>query len=189
MARIPYVDPVTLSPKLQEVIARSPYNVVRMTAGASEAVFFGLNAVSRALSLNSPLPRFLREVAILRVGYISKAPYETFQHEAAAKSIGMTEAQISAIRAGGPSMGVLSEVEQAVMDFTDDIVKNVRASDSTLGSVRKHLSDQQLLDLIVVVGSYMMICRLLETTGVDFDSAPIDWDKMRAEHMASTACD
>src|SRR5688572_11776268 len=101
MARIPYADPDALSPKLREIIARSPYNVVRMMAGATEAVFMGLNAVSGALVLASKLPPVLREVAILRVGYISNAPYETFQHEAAAKGIGMSDAQIAAIRAGG----------------------------------------------------------------------------------------
>jgi len=187
MARIPYADPKTLSPKLRETIERSPYNVVRMMAGATEEVFFGLNAVSGAIALASKLPQTLREIAILRVGYISNARYETFQHEAAAKAIGMTDAQLAAIKAGGPSRGVLKDVEQVVLDFTDDIVKNVRASDGNLEAVRKHLGDQLLLDLIVIIGSYMMICRLLETTGVDFDTNPIDWDKMRAEHKANAA--
>jgi alkylhydroperoxidase family enzyme len=62
-----------------------------------------------------------------------------------------------------------------VLEFVDDLVENVRAGDATLAAVRKHLSDAQVVDLILVSGAYMMISRFLETTGVEIDDQPIDW--------------
>src|SRR5207244_9724327 len=118
----------------------------------------------------------LREIAILRVGYLSKARYETFQHEIVARREGLSDAQIDAIKKGGAHATLLSETQQAVMDFVEDIVINVRASDATLAAVRKHLSDQQVLDLIMVSGLYMTVSRFLETSGIEIDEA-IAWKK------------
>src|SRR4029079_2119842 len=115
----------------------------------------------------SPLPPRLREVAILRVGHLSHSAYEVFQHEALARHVGLSDAQIDAIRAGDPSAPALGEAEAAVLAFVDDLVKNVRVGDAALAAVRRHLSDAELVDLILVSGAYMMISRLLETTGVE----------------------
>jgi len=124
---------------------------------------------------SSPLPPKLREIAILRVGHLSNAAYEVFQHEALARHVGLSEAEIDAVRKGGAAAAVLGEAGAAVLAYTEDLVKNVRASDATLSAVRAHLNDTQLVDLTLVTGMYMMVSRFLETTGVEIDDAPIDW--------------
>ena len=40
--------------------------------------------------------------------------------------------------------------------------------------MRAFLTDRALVDLILVIGLYMTVSRLLETTGVELDQAPID---------------
>lgn len=178
MPRIPYKDPATLPDWMRDIVVANPVNVTRALAGASEAVFKGFAALSSAFTLGgSPLDPKLREIAILRVGYLSNAAYEVWQHEAAARHVGLTEEQISAIKAGGAAASVLGEAGQAVLVFVDDLVKNVRPSDATLAGVRKHLSDTEVIDLTLVSGMYMMVSRFLETTGIEFDEKPIDWGK------------
>ncbi|MEZ5737472.1 MAG: carboxymuconolactone decarboxylase family protein [Novosphingobium sp.] len=147
-----------------------------MLAVASEPVFQTFGKMAGAFINGSSLPPKLRELAILRVGYLSDSRYETFQHEALGRFVGLSEDQISAIEAGDPSAGALDDVESAVLEFVDDLVKNVRASDATLSAVRDHLDDSQVVDLILVTGSYMTVCRLLETAGVELDPDPIDWN-------------
>ena len=176
MPRIPYRDLATLSAEARAAIGEHPANVSRMLATASGPVFDAVSAVGSALINGSALPTNIRELAILRVGYISKSRYETFQHEALARHVGMSEAEIAAIEAGDPKAPALSAVQSAVLEFVDDMVANVRASDRTLDAVRQHLDDAQVLDLIMVSGFYMMISRVLETTGVELDSDPIDWN-------------
>lgn len=175
MPRIPYKDVSQLSESARKTIGEIPANVSRMLATASPPVFEAVGAVGSAFINGSSLPPQLRELAILRVGYLSNAAYEVFQHEALARHVGMSDAQIAAIRAGNPD-GVLDQAQQAVLAFVDDLVKNVRASDETLAAVRNHLDDTQVVDLILVSGFYMLISRLLETTGVELDEAPIDWN-------------
>jgi len=176
MPRIPYVDESKLSAEVRAHLGEIPANVTRMMAVASEPVFKGVSAIGSAFISGSDLPAKLREIAILRVGYISNASYETFQHEALGRYVGLTDAQIDAVKVGDASSAALNEVESAVLEFVEDLVLNVRAGDATLAGVRKHLSDAQVVDLILVGGAYMMISRFLETTGVELDADPIDWD-------------
>lgn len=176
MPRIPYVDESKLSDEVRAHLGDIPANVTRMMAVASEPVFKGVSEIGGAFISGSDLPAKLREIAILRVGYISNAPYETFQHEALGRYVGLTDAQIEAVKAGDTKSATLDEAERAVLAFVDDVVINVRASDATLAGVRKHLPDAQVVDLILVTGAYMMISRFLETTGVEIDDEPIDWD-------------
>ena len=173
MTRIPYPDPATLPVSVRATLERAPINVMRMLSNASEPVFNGFGQFSGAFYQPSDLPPILREVAILRVGYLSKSAYEVFHHEGLGREVGLSEAQIDAIRAGRADP-VLDAAQQAVMAFADDIILNVRASDATLAAVRAHLSDKGLVDLILVVGLYMTISRLLETADVELDRASID---------------
>ncbi len=174
MPRIAYQDPSTLSPEARASLGDNPPNVSRMLAVASEPVFRSAIAFGTAFISGSTLPAKLRELAILRVGYLSDSAYELYQHEALARHIGISEAQIAAIRAG--SAAALGELEGAVLGFVDDLVKNIRASDATLAAVRKGLDDRQIADLILVTGHYMTICSFLETTGVELEPEPVDWD-------------
>jgi alkylhydroperoxidase family enzyme len=176
MPRIPYADEGTMSDEARASIRANPANVTRMMAVASQPVFRALGEMGSAFIRGSALPPRLRELAILRVGYLSNAPYETFQHEALGRFVGLTDAQIAAIRAGDGQAKALDETQAAVLAFVDDIVTNVRASDATLAGVRRHLDDAQVVDLILVTGFYMTISRLLETTGVEMDADPIDWN-------------
>lgn len=178
MQRIPYPDPDTLPEAMRKVVEANPANVTRILAGASQPVFNGFAALSSAFTGGgSSLPAQLREIAILRVGYLSNSAYEVFQHEALARYVGLSDAQIDAIKSGAGTE-VLGEAGAAVLAFADDLVDNVRACDETLAGVRKHLSDTQVIDLTLVTGMYMMVSRFLETTGIEIDSAPIDWKEV-----------
>jgi alkylhydroperoxidase family enzyme len=177
MPRIPYPDETKLSAEMRAHLGEIPANVTRMMAAASEPVFKGVSAIGSAFISGSSLPDKLREIAILRAGYVCGSRYETFQHEALGRYVGLTDAQIDAVREGNAASPALDEVESAVLAFADDVIQNVRASDETLAAVRKHLSDAHVIDLILVTGAYLMISRFLETTGVELDEEPIDWDE------------
>jgi 4-carboxymuconolactone decarboxylase len=181
MPRIPYPDPQSLPESMRHIVNANPANVTRILARASEPVFNGFAMLSSAFTVNgSPLSPRLREIAILRVGYISDSSYEVFQHEALARHVGLSAAEIAAVKAGDADPEVLGEDGAAVLSFAEDLVHNIRASDETLAAVRKHLDDIQVTDLILVTGMYMMVCRLLETTGIEIDEDPIDWGQVQS---------
>jgi len=178
MPRMPYADLTNAPPAVKASIAGAPINIVRMMAGASPAVFEGFGKFSGAFYGASSLSPDQRETAILRVGYLSNARYETFQHEPSARLAGLTDGQIEAIKHGGEHPGTLSPAQQAIINFTDDVLKNVRPGDASLAGLRAHLSDEQVLDLTLLIGLYMMVCRFLETTGVELDQSALDWKKL-----------
>ena len=169
MPRIPYAEKASFSDP-------NTANVTRMLAVASPTVSKAMGDLGSAFIKGSPLPPKLREIAILRAGYISNAIYETWQHEALGRFVGLNDEQIAAIKAGDANSDALDAAERAVLAFVEDVILNVRASDATLSAVRKHLGDAEVLDLILVTGYYMTISRLLETTGVELDAEPIDWN-------------
>ena len=177
MPRIPYPSPESLSPQVRERVGNNPPNVTRMLAGASEGVYLGFGAFAQGLMKGSPLDPKLRELAILRVGYISDCAYELFQHEPFGRFVGLTDEQLAAIKAGDAASPVLDRQQAAVLRFVDDIVHNVRPGDETLSGVRAFLSDAEVIDLVMVTGNYMTVCRFLETTGIEPDENAIDWDQ------------
>jgi 4-carboxymuconolactone decarboxylase len=184
MPRFSYADSARLPPRVLEILRQSPLNVMRMLAGASEDVFIGFGQFSGSFYMGTTLDPVLREIAILRVGYVSNSRYETWQHEVAARTLKMSEAQIAAIKQGGKHPTLFSEEQQSVLDFADELTTKVRASDAVLAAVRKFLSDALVLDLILLIGCYMTVCRILETTGVEMDERPQDWGRAYGEIKA-----
>jgi 4-carboxymuconolactone decarboxylase len=175
MPRIPYARPEDLSSESRALLDAAPINVIRMLVNASPAVVQGFVGLSQAFFQGgSRLPADLREIAVLRAGYLADCDYETWQHESIARGSGLNDAQIDAVRRGGARPEVLSPVQQAVLDFAGEVILDVRAGDGTLAEVRRHLADDQVIDLIMVTGLYMTVSRLLETTGVQRDEQSVD---------------
>lgn len=169
MARVPYPDPAALAPETQEFLGKlPPLNLFRMMAGG-EGLLRAFVQLGNHLLFKSRLPPVLREIAILRVGALSNARYEVFQHERIARGLGMSDALLAAIR-GGPDDAAFDELQRMVMRYTDDVVRNVRASDDTFEPLRARLSLQELQELTVTIGYYMTASRFLETFEVEMEN-------------------
>ena len=169
MARIPYPDPTELSEETAEFLGRLPaLNIFRMLAGA-DGLLQAFTRFGNHLLYRTELDPVLRELAILRVGVLSEAAYELRQHEDISRRLGMSDALIAAARVG-PDDAVLEEVQRLVLRFTDDVVVNVRPSDETFEPLRRRLTARALQELTVTIGCYMLVCRYLETFGVDIEA-------------------
>ena len=169
MARIAYVDPATLDETTQTLISRlAPLNIFQMMAHAPGLLrpFVDLGGAFLFEGKRDPVTR---ECAILRVGYISQAAYETAQHEKIGLDVGMTAALIEAVKIGPEAPG-LSEEQQIALSFVDDLVENVKAGDATFKPALEHFGAEALQELTLVTGYYMMVCRFLETFEVDIEN-------------------
>ena len=170
MARIPYVEPENASPEVREILERLPVklNIFKIMAHA-ETSFRPLLSLGASLLGQQKLDARLRELAILRVARLSNAEYEWAQHVPIARHTGASDAEIDALERGDIEAGCFGELEQAVLRFTDEVVRDVGVSDATFAAVSKHLSDQEVVELILAVGFYMTMARLMETTRIDLD--------------------
>jgi 4-carboxymuconolactone decarboxylase len=171
MARIPYPDPASLTPRAADALAKlPPLNIFRLM-GAGGDLVSGFVALGNQLLLYAKLDPVLREIAIVRVGVLSRAAYEVQQHEEICRRLGMSDALIAAIHVG-PAAPEFDEMQRLIMAFTDDVVLNVRASDATWTPLSTRLSAQEMQELTVTIGFYMMASRFLETFDVDLETAP-----------------
>jgi len=169
MARLPYVDPEKAPQAVRETLERLPVklNIFRMMAHA-ETSFRPMMSLGMSILAQQQLGAKLRELIILRVGSLSQARYEWVQHVPIALAAGASEAQIAALERGDVE-GPFDALEHTVLRFTTEVVKQVRASDETFAALAALLSSREVVEVILTIGYYMMIARLLETTAVDMD--------------------
>lgn len=180
MARIPYPDPKSLDADTQEALGKlAPLNIFRMLAGG-EGLLRAFTRMGNYLLRKTKLDPVLREIAIVRTGVLSKATYEVFQHEGISRQIGMSDALIAAIHKG-PDDHAFDPLQRLVMAYTDDIVRNVRASDATFKPLLERLSLKEVQELTVTIGYYMMVSRFLETFGIEVEKPsehkPLKFDR------------
>jgi alkylhydroperoxidase family enzyme len=170
MARLPYVDPATAPDEVRETLARLPVslNIFRMMAHA-ETNFRPLVALGTAILGRQALAPALRELVILRVARLSNARYEWVQHVPIAKVVGLDDAKVAALERDETDAACFDEVERLVLRFTTEVVRDVRASDATFAALAGRFDARQVVEILLTIGYYMMIARLLESTAVDID--------------------
>ena len=173
MARLPYPDLKDLSPENRDLMASlPPLNVFRMMSGAGASFAPFMQFISAYLNEGALDPE-LRELVILRVGHLCGSAYEVHQHERVSRTLGMSVPRIQAVKGNLPS-DLFSDAENAALLFSDEQVAQVKVSDSTFAATHTHLTDPQIVELTLIVGTYLMVCRFLETLEIELEETDID---------------
>lgn len=170
MALLPYVDEGKASEKTREILGNTPrkLNVARMIANSSEAVFHNFSRLGNSLMTRGKLDKKLREIAILRNARVCGSLYEYTQHVPIAKAAGLSDEQVAAVD-NWEQAKCFNEVERLVLRFTDEIARNVKGSKATLAALQKHLGPGEIVELIMAIGFWGMVARVLETTEVELE--------------------
>ncbi|HBC55627.1 MAG TPA: carboxymuconolactone decarboxylase family protein [Gammaproteobacteria bacterium] len=120
------------------------------------------------MGTNSLSPR-LREIAIMRIGYLCQSDYELSQHAWISQFAGITEGEISNLIEGAEAPG-WSPLESAVIQAADELKESNIISDATWYELEKEgLSVQQRMDLIFTIGQYNLVSWALNSLGVQLD--------------------
>ena len=189
MARIQPLDPAAAPEKVREALDKlPPLNIFRTLAHAETAVRpflrFG-GAVLGRMSLD-PL---VRELAILAVAKEAEAEYEWIQHVAIAKAVGATDEQIAALAAAdscapegadariaqaAAAGGVFDAPQQAAIELAAAVVRGPRISDDLYGCIRAQFSEREIVELLLAVGDYLMLARVMTILEIDLDQPAAD---------------
>jgi alkylhydroperoxidase family enzyme len=114
----------------------------------------------------------LRELGQTRAGWARGSQFVFSQHCKAMRHLGFSEEQISAIPAWSTA-SCFSEVERLVLAYSDCLVQDGgRTPDPLFEALRKHLSDEAILELTYITCTYAMhatICRALRLEYDDVD--------------------
>ncbi len=145
-----------------------PLNVVRICAHASEPLFDARGRLGAAVADPAVLDPRLRETVILRVAHLSHSAYELHHHVPLGRSAGLSEADLDALAAG--DYAALEPLLAAAAHFTDEVVTALSPSNKALAGLRSLASDQTVINIVLTIGCYMSIARLIAVTGIELDA-------------------
>lgn len=100
-----------------------------------------------------------RELAILRIGWLSQAPFEWASHVKIGKESGITAEEIQWVIEGS-SAASWDERERAILRAMEDLHFDSMICDETWSMLEKLFNDRQLIELIVLAGQYKTVAYL-----------------------------
>ena len=162
MSRLPDLNPEKFSPeqkKVHDAVVSGPRGKVvgpikvwLKNPGLAEHA----QALGAYCRFGSSLPPRLSELAIVITGAFWKANYEWFAHAPLAIKAGIDPATVEAIRTGGTPKLTKAD-EQAVHDFTRELLTTRRVSAATFERAKKELGETSVIDLVGIVGYYGLV--------------------------------
>jgi 4-carboxymuconolactone decarboxylase len=168
MPRIPLRDPAEAPEQIGEVIASTPLALLGIV-GHAETAFEPYLRYSNTLLRELELDALLRELAILQVAHLSDSRYEWTQHVPIAEAFGASAELVAAIESSEPEAAAASPVQRAVLSFTAEVLEDGAASEAAVAALRSELGDRGVVELLLVIGNYMGLARLIATVGLEPD--------------------
>ena len=175
MARIPYIeeDAIVADPALIDAIkgARGRliniYKLLLYTPKLAETWFAHINATRE-----TKLGGRLRELAIVRIAHNASYEYALRQHvPVLAGREGVTEPECAALK-NWRNSNLFDERERVVLSYVDAMQQGTPVADPIFEGAKKYLDDQELVELTIIVGTYIMHHRIFTTLGVDPEQTP-----------------
>ena len=169
--RIAPLPPTGNRPDIQELldaatdVTGGAANVV-LTLARHPGLFRRFTPLSGKLLTAGKLPPALRELLILRTAWLCRCDYEWGQHVRIGQTAGLDEETITRI-AGDVDPQVWSPLEQAVLRATDELVADHRVGAGTWARLAEDLDEAQLIELVMVVGTYVALAGFLNSAEVE----------------------
>ncbi len=151
----PFADEIL---KVSSIGISGPYNMMLRSPVLGERLF----AMLDYLRFNTSVPRRLNEFAILIQARLWTSQVEWTAHYPLAIKAGLPEAVANDLKAGRRPASMKPD-EAAVYDLSMDLATNHVVSDAVFKKAREVFSDQQIVDLIAVSGTYITIAMLSNT--------------------------
>ena len=171
MARIPYADlnSPEISPLVEQIVRErgSVLHLYQMLLHSPRVASGWLNHLS-GIRLHSSLSGDLRELIIMRVAILNRAPYEADQHAPIALKEGVSQAQLVALEHWSES-SLFDERTQAVLAYTDAMTQQIQVPKAIFERVQQHFDHKAIVELTATIATYNMVSRFLEALAIHSD--------------------
>ncbi len=169
MARVSLIEPDKASPEIKEIydgkLKGKPGSIQKALAHrpAMLGSFLGFYA-----SVGRSLDRKLYEANYLRTSLINGCHYCTQHHIAGSKRAGITLEQMKALKGGNYSG--FSEAEQAGLRYAEKLTRTPNAAtDEDFADLKKSFSDEQIVDLHMLIGLANLTNRVTGPLALDLE--------------------
>jgi len=132
------------------------YQVLLNSAPIAE----GWEKMLTAVRNRSSLPASLRELVMLRVAVLNRAPYEFDAHVPHAEHAGVPAEKIAAVK-NGQLGGAFAPRERLVLELADAMTREISVPDALFERLRGEFDERGLVDLVATVAAYNMVSRFL----------------------------
>ncbi len=171
MARIPPLPLDDAQPAVRTALERLPPLAVFATVANAQGSFvnwlrFGGDCLNGEL-----FDPVLRELAILRVARMTPgAGYEWAQHVPILLAVGGSDEQVAALERDELDSPALGEDGRLVVRFTSQVVSDCTPDEETFAAMSARFSNDELVQLLLVIGQYMMVGRIMATAQLEVDA-------------------
>jgi 4-carboxymuconolactone decarboxylase len=142
--------------KVSSVGLGGPYNPLLRSPVLGQRMFDLLYY----LRWNTSMPLKLNEFAILIIGRQWRSQVEWFAHAPLAQKAGLSPEIIADLKES-KRPGSMQPDEAAIYDFVTELTTKHEVSDETYKRAKQHFTDQQIVDLTAVSGTYISVAMVL----------------------------
>ena len=169
MARISLIEPDQASPEVKEIydgkLKAKPGSIQKALAHRPAMLgnFLGFYA-----SVGRTLDRKLYEAVYLRTSLINGCHYCTQHHIQGSKRAGLTPDQMKGLK-GGDYSGFTAP-EQTALRYAEKLARTPdAATDADFAELKKHFSDEQIVDLHMLIGLANLTNRVTGPLALDVE--------------------
>lgn len=120
----------------------------------------------------APIDAQLREIALIRTGYVRQSQFVFSQHCKSGRRAGLPESKIAAIPYWTVA-DVFSPLERAVLAYVDgQMLEGGRVHDKVFETLKQHLSDEEILIFTYLINAYSLHATATRALRLEFDDIP-----------------
>lgn len=127
-----------------------------LTLGRHRPLFRGWLRFAGRLMPAGKLPRRETELVIIRVAHLRQCRYEFDHHVHLGAKAGVTAADVARL-VEGPEAAGWSPRERAILATVEALHVHQDLDDATWAELRAHLSEREVIELVLLVGHYEML--------------------------------
>lgn len=171
MSRLPQLSAADANPQVRSALERLPPLAIFSTVANAQGTFVDWLRFGRDCLDADLFDPVLRELAILRVARLTPgAEYEWVQHVPILLAVGGSTEQVAALESDDVEADVLGEDGRLVVRFTTQVVLNARPDQATFESMSARFTTAEIVQLLLVIGQYMMVARVMATAQLEVDA-------------------
>ena len=124
------------------------------------------------IRLNTSLSDYTRELIVARVVQLARCEYEFSHHWAEAASEGVSEEKLRSL-ARWEESDLFDPAERALLRYVDEVVADATTTQETFDAAKAVYDDTALVEIVVVVGFYGTVARVLNTFDVPLEEGTV----------------
>lgn len=135
-----------------------------------------LNDLLATMLWHGALDPRLRELVIMRIGWLTACDYEWTQHWRVACGLGVPAEDLLGVRDWSAHDG-FGSTERAVLAATDEVVRDGAVSAHTWAACERELGADSavLIELVTAIGAWRMIASILHSLDVPLEDGVFSW--------------